>query len=314
MTEINAIVQSVKNDAIPDIDLLFKKELRMDMRETDVSERVLQYFMRCDALIAGKSLIPCFDTENGQKEKCKLLIESLTPEELQTDAKNAIRFRVPCARSHRQKLHDLVLEKALEQDQHFRRHKRVKYDEQFDRTEKPDKLNSRRGHSARRGKLRPDHNGLKDTKKGFADRVVDSVTEAKPHAESTRSSAARYGCLKWQGPHYVSKCLVATEEERRELPKKFHVKKGPRYQGRAKRVSECLGANSLITLNGMLEQQYCADTGSDWSILSRGKFKELARLDTSITPVKLGTPVVGMAVGGHAVQVKIRLQTPAGPV
>ncbi|KAG3054541.1 hypothetical protein C6341_g24674 [Phytophthora cactorum] len=150
MTEINAIVQSVKNDAIPDIDLLFKKELRMDMRETDVSERVLQYFMRCDALIAGKSLIPCFDTENGQKEKCKLLIESLTPKELQTDAKNAIRFRVPCARSHRQKLHDLVLEKALEQDQHFRRHKRVKYDEQFDRTEKPDKLNSRRGHSARR--------------------------------------------------------------------------------------------------------------------------------------------------------------------
>ncbi|KAG2828513.1 hypothetical protein PC113_g21454 [Phytophthora cactorum] len=144
------IPSSVKNDAIPDIDLLFKKELRMDMRETDVSERVLQYFMRCDALIAGKSLIPCFDTENGQKEKCKLLIESLTPKELQTDAKNAIRFRVPCARSHRQKLHDLVLEKALEQDQHFRRHKRVKYDEQFDRTEKPDKLNSRRGHSARR--------------------------------------------------------------------------------------------------------------------------------------------------------------------
>ncbi|KAG3135884.1 hypothetical protein PI126_g18060 [Phytophthora idaei] len=135
--------------------------------------------------------------------------------------------------------------------------------------------------------------------KGFADRVVDPLTEAKPAAELTRSSAPRDGCLKCQGPHYVSMCPVATEEEKRELPKKFHVKKGPRHQGRMKRIKECIGANSL---------------------LSRGKLKELARLDTSVTPVKLGTPEVGMAVGGHAVQafesvqVKIRLHTAAGPV
>ncbi|KAG3095524.1 hypothetical protein PI124_g16069 [Phytophthora idaei] len=156
--------------------------------------------------------------------------------------------------------------------------------------------------------------------KGFADRVVDSVTEAKPAAELTRSSAPRDGCLRCQGPHYVSKCPVATEDEKRELPKKFHVKKGPRHQGRMKRIKECLGANRLITLNGVLELQYCADTGSDWSLLNRGKLKELARLDTSVTSVKLGTPVVGMAVGGHAVQafesvqVKIRLHIAAGPV
>ncbi|KAG3240428.1 hypothetical protein PI124_g14677 [Phytophthora idaei] len=300
MTEIDAIVQSVKNDTIPDINRLFKKELRMDMRETDVSERVLQYFMLCDALIEENGLKSCFDTENDQKEKRKLLIKSLTPEDLQTDVKNPIRF--PAAHSHRQNMHDLVLEKALEQDRDFRCHKRAKYDEPFDRTEKPDKLHNRRGQLARRGKLRPGHNGLKDTMKGFADRVVDSVTEAKPAAESTRSSAPRDGCLGCQGPHYVSKCPVATEEEKRELLKKFHVKK------------------SLITLNGVLELQYWADTGSDWSLLSRGKLKELARLDTSVTPVKLGTPVVGMAVGGHAVQafesvqVKIRLLTAAGPV
>ncbi|EEY61273.1 uncharacterized protein PITG_01540 [Phytophthora infestans T30-4] len=40
-SEIQAIVERVINDTLPDIDMLFGKKLRLNMSETDVNERVL---------------------------------------------------------------------------------------------------------------------------------------------------------------------------------------------------------------------------------------------------------------------------------
>ncbi|OWY99040.1 hypothetical protein PHMEG_00030034 [Phytophthora megakarya] len=129
LAEIETIVQSVKNDNLPDVDRLFGKELRLDMTESDVNERVLKYFMLCNQLIEEHGLVTCFDGDHGSKEKCKLLVESLAPAELKQDVKNALRFRAPAARHDEIKLYDLILEKALEQDRDFRRRKRVRYNE-----------------------------------------------------------------------------------------------------------------------------------------------------------------------------------------
>ncbi|KAE9127484.1 hypothetical protein PF010_g4874 [Phytophthora fragariae] len=97
----------------------------------------------CNQLIEEHGLVACFDGEYGAKEKCKLLIESLSPGELKSEVKNAIRL-VPDARSDECKLHNLVLDKALKQDRDFRRRKRSRYDEQFDKPDKPAKLQNRK--------------------------------------------------------------------------------------------------------------------------------------------------------------------------
>ena len=70
--EIDETISSVKNDTIPDIQALFRKHLKMDLSESDVAERVLQYFKCCDKLIADNGLKKCFKGKNGSKEKCKL--------------------------------------------------------------------------------------------------------------------------------------------------------------------------------------------------------------------------------------------------
>ncbi|KAE9158851.1 hypothetical protein PF002_g33003, partial [Phytophthora fragariae] len=44
--ELDRLLGSVKNDDIPDIKALFKRELHMDLRESDVDARVLSYFQR----------------------------------------------------------------------------------------------------------------------------------------------------------------------------------------------------------------------------------------------------------------------------
>lgn len=152
LTEVHAIVERVKNDTLPDVDRLFTKELRLDTSETDVREQVLKYFMLCNQLIEEHGLVTCFKGVHSPKEKCKLLIESLSPNELKMDVKNAIRFQASNARSDECKLHDLILEKALEQDRDFRRRKRTRYEEQYVKADKIPKLQYRKGSVDQRGR------------------------------------------------------------------------------------------------------------------------------------------------------------------
>ncbi|KAE9160861.1 hypothetical protein PF005_g31474, partial [Phytophthora fragariae] len=87
-----------------------------------------------------------------------------------------------------------------------------------------------------------------------------------------------------------------------------------------KRIKERLGGVLTIKLNDVLELRYCADTGSDWCLISRRSFDELVRLGSGVQAEPLQKPVVGKAVGGHDVEAResvrlhIRLHTAAGPV
>ncbi|OWY96365.1 hypothetical protein PHMEG_00033380 [Phytophthora megakarya] len=81
LVEIDNIISSVKIEALPDVRALFKTELRLNLKESDVNERILQYFMGCDRVI-----------EEHAKEKCTLLVSSLAPEALKEDVKNDKEF------------------------------------------------------------------------------------------------------------------------------------------------------------------------------------------------------------------------------
>ncbi|KAJ8571749.1 hypothetical protein ON010_g5083 [Phytophthora cinnamomi] len=175
MSDVQAILQRVKNDTLPDVDHLFSMKLRLDMSESDVSERVLKYFMQCNQLIEENDLVVCFEGEQGSKEESKILIESLSPHELKLDVKNAIRFQAPAALKDECKLHDLILAKALEQNHDFLRRKRVRYDDPFARAENTPSLQGRIGPTNT-----PDsgHHGPQETRGGGANRVVRTATKA----------------------------------------------------------------------------------------------------------------------------------------
>ncbi|KAJ0392913.1 hypothetical protein ATCC90586_011830 [Pythium insidiosum] len=89
---LHSIVNSVKNDSLPDIDRLFAKHLRMDLKESDVKARVVKYFWKCDELISQHGLSSIFEGENCQKEKCNVLKANLSPPELHTAVQQALRF------------------------------------------------------------------------------------------------------------------------------------------------------------------------------------------------------------------------------
>ncbi|ETP01268.1 hypothetical protein F441_21464, partial [Phytophthora nicotianae CJ01A1] len=84
-TEIDGIINSVKNHTLRDVQALFKKDLHLNLKESDVSERVLQYFISCEHIIQEHGLHACFESEAGLKEKCSLLINSITPEALKEE-------------------------------------------------------------------------------------------------------------------------------------------------------------------------------------------------------------------------------------
>ncbi|KAF4027454.1 hypothetical protein GN244_ATG20933 [Phytophthora infestans] len=46
LAKIDEIIASVKNNAVPDVAALFKENVVMDIKESDVKERVMQFFVR----------------------------------------------------------------------------------------------------------------------------------------------------------------------------------------------------------------------------------------------------------------------------
>ncbi|OWZ05564.1 hypothetical protein PHMEG_00022322 [Phytophthora megakarya] len=100
-------------------------------------------------------------------------------------------------------------------------------------------------------------------------------------------------------------------------------KRAPKKQ-RLKRVNLCArGADRVrvtATINGALDLPYCADSGSEYNIISQELVQKLRAVDNGVELVELVEHVEVEAVGGailtatHAVDVRLTLNTAAGPV
>eukprot|EP00644_Phytophthora_capsici_P013145 jgi/Phyca11/81483/gw1.5.1141.1 len=123
MAEVDKIIASVKNNNVPDIDYEMRSKLRMDLKETDVSERVIQYFKTCNDIIDDNGWRVFFDDDTGKKQLCRILVTSLKPQALREDVARSIRFQAQKAKEDEVVLHDLILEKALEHEKVFQRHR-----------------------------------------------------------------------------------------------------------------------------------------------------------------------------------------------
>ncbi|ETN06367.1 hypothetical protein PPTG_13712 [Phytophthora nicotianae INRA-310] len=126
MAEVDKIFASVKNNNVPDIDYEMRSKLHMDLKETDVSERVIRYFKTCHDIIDDNGWRVFFDDNTGKKELYRILVVSLEPQALREDVERSIRFQARKAKEDEVVLHDLILEKALEHEKVFQRHRREK--------------------------------------------------------------------------------------------------------------------------------------------------------------------------------------------
>ncbi|DAZ93922.1 TPA: LOW QUALITY PROTEIN: hypothetical protein N0F65_010124, partial [Lagenidium giganteum] len=113
--ELERILASVMNNTVPDIDELFRRELRMD-RMCWPSHDVFPSMRREPAGARSYGGTAAFGTDRGQREKCKLLKGHLQPSYLQDEVEKHQRFMEEASASCEKSRFKLVHEKALEQD------------------------------------------------------------------------------------------------------------------------------------------------------------------------------------------------------
>lgn len=108
-------VESFKYRTLPNIEVLFKRELSMDESQGDVEAQVISYFHSCNTLIRTNGLVGLFKTDDGLKSMCKILVNSL-PAKLKKRVKNEIDFRAQGAKSSVPELFKLIMEQASDQE------------------------------------------------------------------------------------------------------------------------------------------------------------------------------------------------------
>ncbi|KAG1696257.1 hypothetical protein DVH05_018803 [Phytophthora capsici] len=279
--------------------------------------------MLCDDIILQHGLSSTFSTPNGIKEKCKFLKQYLEPAALRDAIDTHHRLIDSSSKTDEQALYKLVKEKALEQEKVFRL------------------LAKRKQHPGEgSGKNRQESSKAHHSggKQGKAARVVrngakeqhNTVANTKGEQSSTGSvkSKPRTGCFHCGKDHWLSQCPDLDEAAKETLLAERKAKKGSSGNNgkrfRSKRLEQASitknDGQMTIVLNGIVELPYCADSGSDWNVISRKHVQLLEAQDPTVDLVKLDEAVESRAVGGalltstHAVDIRLTLNTAAGPV
>ncbi|ETP39417.1 hypothetical protein F442_13115, partial [Phytophthora nicotianae P10297] len=290
----------------------------MDLREKDVKARVVKFFMKCDEIILQNGLQSTFSTTTGAKEKCKILKRCLEPAALRQAVDSHQRLVDSASKSDEQQLYFLVKEKALEQEKIFQLLNKRKQQS----GDAGQRVNRDHGKRQRYGNNRanPGQSARGETSRP---RVV---TNAKP-APAVPASKPRTGCFHCQKDHWLSQCPDLDEAGKEALLAERKAKKTGNNAGKNPRIKRVEPATiddkidrPTVIINGVFELPYCADSGSDFNILSRRHADELCQVDKTARIMELSDPVESRAVGGalitstHAIEANLTLNTAAGPV
>lgn len=315
--EIEHIVASVKNNTLPDIKSLFKKELKMNMGESDVEARVLDYFKTFNRITMDNGLAECFSQADGVREKCKRLMASLQPKTLKMEVKQCVRFTHKAASSDPRLLFDLIVEKSTEHERQYQRLKQQR-ETPLRREEKESKKKSA---SPPVNPKKRSHNQSSVASTTSASSNTKAV-QAKPQSEQKpKTSGGPPGpCLKCKEMHWLRNCPKATEEGKDELFKSFREARNKK-KSRVKRLGEMIPTSDrTVTLNGVLELPYCPDSGSDHTVIGRSYWDKLCLADPSVKAEPLEVPIRNQAFGsswvsaGSKARLHVMIHTAAGPV
>jgi len=211
LEQIHVITDSYQNQALPPVNELFLKELKMNMSNSDIQSRVTDYFMSCNRLIKKFGLSSFFDGDKRTKKKCKLLVNSL-PRMLKEKVQNEIEYRSPDAQTSVLTLSKLINQQALEQAIE-------------------DRALSRARPQARTGKTHATLNQFQSNKRAVPQHqkpdkrlklsVTRKVAKGGDSGEPTaKKGAPMAGCFHCGGAHYLNDCPTATKEDRQRLTTK----------------------------------------------------------------------------------------------
>ncbi|OWZ00784.1 hypothetical protein PHMEG_00027953 [Phytophthora megakarya] len=320
ITELDALLGKVKNGDVPDVKALFKSELQMDLKETDVDARVLSYFQQFKKVVEENGLVECLSGPDSEVEKCKLLISCLAPPVLKADVKTAVRWTNKEASKSVAQLYSLVYEKAVEHERHFQQNKRMRVEQQARGKKKAktavSQVTEKETSSGKKGGFQNKKKNPQSKDSTKPEEKVDK--KAEKVAKTTRNPPSP--CPKCQEMHWLSDCTKATDSEKVELRKQLREANKAR-KSRTKRLSEFMPATDrTVTINGVLELPCCPDTGSDYTIISRAHWNLLQETDPTVLAEPLDTPVQSLTFGGHLVvanqktSLHVRIHTAAGAV
>ncbi|KAE9026855.1 hypothetical protein PR001_g12101 [Phytophthora rubi] len=309
---IDHILGSVMNDATPDVMGIMAQHLKMDLGQKDVKARILDYFDCMDEVIEvhgmGKIL------KSNAKLKCKIIVENLRPGTLKDQVKRAIEYD-PALKADLHRLFDVVKHEAIKNQQTF---------DLYQRMDKRDNGNKDSRHKKQVGHDKKQFNY--DKKQVINDKKQGHHDDRRPahrQAHRKREGPPPNGCLHCRrSDHWLGDCPTADETQKREALRAYlEKKKGGSEKTTVKRLatSGCIGDREVI-FNDLVVMPYCLDNGTTYNIIPRNIVQELQILDPTVEPLKLDTPVEGVAVGGALItctefeDLDIGLQTVAGRV
>ncbi|KAE8996878.1 hypothetical protein PR002_g19193 [Phytophthora rubi] len=314
--EIEKIISSVKNDSLPDIKDLYQRELKLNMSESDVKARYIDYFTLFNKITMDNGLIDCFSQTDGTREKCKRLIASLQPVALKKEVKQRVRFTDKNAVTNPKLLFDLIVEQATEHERQYHRlkaNKQTSSGRDADTTKKPKAKKQNKPWTSK-----------------LPREVTTTETQVKPkvgHHQTpkppTSSRPPPGPCPKCKAMHWLRECTLATEDEKTALLQKMREARDARKskKARIKRLGELLPTSERrVTLNGTIQLPYCPDSGSDYTVISHSHWQQLRAVDPSVMMEKLEVPVRTQAFGSAWVtaewkaQLQVLIHTAVGPV
>uniref|UniRef100_H3GZS8 Uncharacterized protein n=1 Tax=Phytophthora ramorum TaxID=164328 RepID=H3GZS8_PHYRM len=95
---------------MPDIKALFKIELKMDVGESDVEARVLDFFKKMNKIVMDNGLSESFSGNDGNRKR---LMASLLPALLKKEMKQCGRFTNKATATDPRLLFELIVGKRL---------------------------------------------------------------------------------------------------------------------------------------------------------------------------------------------------------
>ncbi|POM68944.1 Hypothetical protein PHPALM_14828 [Phytophthora palmivora] len=295
---------NMMNDHVPDVAKLFAEGLKMDLREPDIEARVSKYFMDFDRLVEDQGLATwvgrgeAIDIAGRQrmKTRCKLLVDNLLPDVLRIDVERLVNMTHRGAKADDVQLYDVIVERAVRQ-QHYH-------------------LMQAETKKAVQGQVRTKKSQSDGNRKSETPRDTAKTSEGGAAREKTARPPPRDGCLICKGSHRAMECPTATREQKDEARRTLAARRAERL----KHVGTGTSSGPSVTINGVLDVPFCADSGAESNILSRSMVDELCTLDSTVKLVKLEPPTVVKVAGGATMQcrdrveVDLRISTAAGPL
>ncbi|GMF51002.1 unnamed protein product [Phytophthora fragariaefolia] len=259
--------------------------------------------------------VPFF--KSRMKQRCKLLINSLQPEELRMEIQRMVKLELREAAMSCVCLYPLILHRArLQQHYHFLSNEFGKGRDAKKSALVAPKTAPYTGKSTQQGGRKPAQQG---GSKPRAEHAKQGAAAATP--SSQQRPPPRTGCWACKGPYWLDDCPTASDDAKESARQKMAEIYRSRRQVKRWRLRGYAAADgNSVRLNDLINVPFCPDTGADANVVPRRVLDGLVELrsDVRLTPLVVAQEVERydghVAVCTEEAHLDLRINTVAGSV